>query len=165
MSLYNNGVIKLRSCLIWCAFCCIQGRNHVFKVGGPVPWSRVLLPFYRKNRQVYPVWCSRLHNHTIHQKVTWKFGVRPNFGGSGPPTPQWLCPWLRSAYVWLVGPWERVIIVVDLYMMFIRLYLGKKCIVDGSDQPMQILSICRAETNTNSMAWCLPTHRHWLRNS
>jgi len=25
-----------------------QGRNHIFKVGGPVPWSRVLLPFYRK---------------------------------------------------------------------------------------------------------------------
>jgi len=25
-----------------------QGRNHVFIVGGPVPWSRVLLPFYRK---------------------------------------------------------------------------------------------------------------------
>ena len=26
----------------------MQGRNHVFKVGGPIPWSRVLLPFYRK---------------------------------------------------------------------------------------------------------------------
>jgi len=25
-----------------------QGRNHVFKVGGPIPWSRVLLPFYEK---------------------------------------------------------------------------------------------------------------------
>jgi len=22
-----------------------QGRNHVFKVGGSIPWSRVLLPF------------------------------------------------------------------------------------------------------------------------
>jgi len=22
--------------------------NHVFKVGGPIPWSRVLLPFYKK---------------------------------------------------------------------------------------------------------------------
>ena len=28
----------------------VQERNHAFKVGGPVPWSRVLLPFYRKNR-------------------------------------------------------------------------------------------------------------------
>jgi len=26
----------------------IQGRNLVFKVEGPIPWSRVLLPFYRK---------------------------------------------------------------------------------------------------------------------
>jgi len=25
-----------------------QGSNHVFKVAGPIPWSRVLLPFYRK---------------------------------------------------------------------------------------------------------------------
>ena len=25
-----------------------QGRNHVFKVGGQIPWSRVLLPFYWK---------------------------------------------------------------------------------------------------------------------
>jgi len=25
-----------------------QGHNHVFKVGGPIPWSRVLLPFHRK---------------------------------------------------------------------------------------------------------------------
>ena len=46
-----------------------QGRNHVFKVGGPIPWSRVLLPFYRKKiRQVYPVWWSRLHNHTLFIK-------------------------------------------------------------------------------------------------
>jgi len=28
---------------------CRQGLNHVFKVGGPIPLSRVLLPFYRKN--------------------------------------------------------------------------------------------------------------------
>jgi len=25
-----------------------QGRNHVFKVGGPILWSSVLLPFYKK---------------------------------------------------------------------------------------------------------------------
>jgi len=25
-----------------------DGCNHVFKIGGQVPWSRVLLPFYRK---------------------------------------------------------------------------------------------------------------------
>jgi len=27
---------------------CPQGRNHIFKVGGTIPWSRVLLSFYRK---------------------------------------------------------------------------------------------------------------------
>ena len=26
-----------------------QGRNHVFKVGGPVPWSRVYYPSTEKN--------------------------------------------------------------------------------------------------------------------
>jgi len=59
----------------------VQGSNHIFKVGGPIPWSRVLLPFYRKIRQVYPVWCSRLHNHTVFiKKLCKKVGVHPNFG-------------------------------------------------------------------------------------
>jgi len=31
----------------------MQRRNHVFKVGGPIPWSRVLLPFYRKKLDRY----------------------------------------------------------------------------------------------------------------
>ena len=51
------GVIMLRECAIRAAqilfnelICSSQGqgRNHVFKVGGPIPWSRVLLPFHRK---------------------------------------------------------------------------------------------------------------------
>jgi len=75
----------------------VQGRNHVFKVGwDPISWSRVLLPFYRKNRHVYPV-CSRLHNHTVFiEKLSKKLGVRPNFGEVRTPffpTPQWLDPW------------------------------------------------------------------------
>jgi len=51
-----------------------QGRNHTFKVRGQIPRSRVL-PFYRK-KQVYPVWCSRLHNLTLFVKKlrkTWVF--------------------------------------------------------------------------------------------
>ena len=64
-----------------------RGRNHVFKVGGPIPWSRVLLPFYRKIRQVYPIWCSRLHNHTVFIKK-----LRKNLGVRIPPTPQWQRP-------------------------------------------------------------------------
>jgi len=35
----------------------------------------------KKIRKVYPVWCSRLHNHTIHQKATRKRG------GPDPQTP------------------------------------------------------------------------------
>jgi len=31
----------------------MQERNHVFKVGGPIPWSSVLLPFYRKKLNSY----------------------------------------------------------------------------------------------------------------
>ena len=34
--------------LDWVSLGWIHGRNHLFKVGGPVLWSRVLLPFYRK---------------------------------------------------------------------------------------------------------------------
>jgi len=64
-----------------------QGCNHVFKVGGPVSWSRYYYPSTEKNRQVCPVWCNRLHNHTIHQKASWKLGGPSKFWGSGPPTP------------------------------------------------------------------------------
>jgi len=35
----------------------------------------------KKIRQVYPVWCSRLHNHTLFiEQLCKKLGVRPNFG-------------------------------------------------------------------------------------
>jgi len=66
----------------------VQERNHAFKVGGPVPWSRVLLPFYRK-KQVYPVWCNQLYNHTLFiKKLRKTWGVRPNFlGVQTSPTP------------------------------------------------------------------------------
>ena len=57
------------------------------KSGVPIPWSRVLLPFYKKI--VYPVWCSRLHNHTLFiKKLRKKLGVRLNLGvpDPGPPS-------------------------------------------------------------------------------
>jgi len=40
-------------------------------------------PSTEKIRQVYPVWCSRLHNHTLFIKklrYVKSWGVRPNFG-------------------------------------------------------------------------------------
>ena len=66
-------------------YACTQERNHIFKVGGPISWSMVLLPFYIKIRQVYPVWCSRLHNHTLFiKKLCKKLGVVQILGRSGP---------------------------------------------------------------------------------
>jgi len=42
--------------------------------------GRVLLPFYRKIRQVSPVWCSRLHNHTLFiKKLCKKLGSQSKF--------------------------------------------------------------------------------------
>jgi len=40
------GLYRMADCRVVCLH---QGSNHVFKVGGPMPWSRVLLPFYRKH--------------------------------------------------------------------------------------------------------------------
>ena len=73
------------------------------QVGGPIPWSGVLLPFYRKKiRQVYPVWCSRLHNHTLFiKKPHKKLAVPSKFWESGPPFPrpyQWLHPLISQLH-------------------------------------------------------------------
>jgi len=47
-------------------------------------------------RQVYPVWSSRLHNHTLFiKKLRKKLGGSVQIlggGGPEPPTPQWLHP-------------------------------------------------------------------------
>ena len=70
-----------------------QGRNHVFKVGRPIPWSKILLPFYRKIRPIYPVWCSRLHNHTLFiRKLRKKLRGLSKFLGSGPHDPRVVAP-------------------------------------------------------------------------
>jgi len=56
-------------------------------------------PSTEKNRQVYTVWCSRLHNHILFiKKLGKKSEVRPNFGESGPPDPQWMRPWMSCWY-------------------------------------------------------------------
>ena len=65
-----------------------QGRNHVFKVGGPIPWSRVSLLFYRKkidrSTQFGAVgYIITLYSSKSHVK---------SWGGSGPRTLQWLRP-------------------------------------------------------------------------
>jgi len=71
-----------------------QGRNHVFKVGGPIPWSRLL---YRKNTDVIPsfVDCSLLRNgnHTLHQK---SWGGPSIFWGVRTARPPVVAPLLQT---------------------------------------------------------------------
>ena len=71
----------------------LQVRYHVFKAGGPVAWSRVLLPFYRnkidRSIQFGAVgYVITLYSSKSYVK-TW--GVRPNFLGGADP--QCLHPW------------------------------------------------------------------------
>ena len=67
-----------------------QGRNHFFKLGGPMPWSMVLPPFYRKNRQFGAVgYIITLYSSKNYVK-SWR-SVQI-LGRSGSPNPQWLRP-------------------------------------------------------------------------
>ena len=50
-------------------------------------------PSKKKIRQVYPVWCSRLHNHSLFiKKLCKKLLVRPNFGEVRTPDPPLVAP-------------------------------------------------------------------------
>jgi len=70
-----------------------RGATNFSKLGSPVPWSRISLPFYRKIRQVYPVWCSRLHNHTVFIKSYVECWASIQLlGRSGTRAPRWLHP-------------------------------------------------------------------------
>ena len=72
-----------------------QGRNHVFKVGGPIPWSRVLLPFYRKKLDRSTQFGAVGYIITlIHQIAMYKLGSVQSVGRSGHPDSPWLRPWL-----------------------------------------------------------------------
>ena len=79
----------------------VQGRNHVFKVGGgPIPWSRVLLPFYRKKLDRSTQFDAVGYIITLHSSkryvISW--GSVQILGRSGPPTPQWLRPCCRLSF-------------------------------------------------------------------
>jgi len=78
-----------------------QGRNHVFKVGGP---QLIGLGYYTEQNTaaIGGVHCRLLRNgnHTLHQKVG---VVRPNFfGWSRPPDPPVVAPLLGTPLL-LVG--------------------------------------------------------------
>jgi len=76
-------------------FIFIQGHNHVFKVGRPVPWSRVLLPFYRKKLDRSTQFDAVGYIITLYSSKRYvKTWVLSKFWGSGPPFPD--PQWLRS---------------------------------------------------------------------
>jgi len=64
------------------------------KLGGPIFGLEYYYPSTEKIRQVYPVWCSRLHNHTLFIKKNYvkSWGSVQILGSSGPPNPPVLAP-------------------------------------------------------------------------
>ena len=68
-----------------------RGATTFSKLGGPIPWSRVLCITtlqQKEIRQVYPVWCSLLHNHTLFIKMLCKkLGGPSKFWGVWTPPP------------------------------------------------------------------------------
>jgi len=105
-------------------YCTVSGLNWILRCSrGATTISKLGVQFFRpryyyllqiKIRQVYTVWCSRLHNHTLFiKKLCEKLGVRPNFGGSWPPIPQWLRPCFLQSEV--------------TYSQFLALQFGTTC--------------------------------------
>ena len=82
---------------------CCQGRNHVFKVRGPIPWSRL----QNKIRTVYPVSCTAVCSCVKSWGGPYIF-----FLGGGPdaPTPEWLRPCMLLPHTSTIGhdPWRSV---------------------------------------------------------
>ena len=100
---------------VLCYACLLStsGATTSLKLGVLIPWSRVLLPFYRKNRQVYLVWCSRLHNHTLFIKEQCKkLGVRSNFGEVQTPNSSSVCAHTVYIFVTSNGILVRLLSVV-----------------------------------------------------
>jgi len=73
-----------------------QGRNHVFKVGGPIPWSRVLLPFYRKKLDRSTQFGAVGYIITLYLSKSYV-----KSWGSGLPQPPVVAPMLVSVF-WVV---------------------------------------------------------------
>ena len=64
-------------------------KHHVFKVGGPIPWSRVLLPFYRKKLDRSTQFGAVGNIITLYSSKSYvkSWGSVQILGKSGPPTP------------------------------------------------------------------------------
>ena len=66
-----------------------QGHNHVFKVGGPIPWSMVLLRVYRKTIDRSAQFGAVSYIITLYSSKSYvkSWVVRKMLGRSGPPRP------------------------------------------------------------------------------
>ena len=111
----------------------VQGRNHVFRVGGPIPCSRVLLPFYRKKLDRSTQFGAVGYIITLCSSKSY---VKSS--GPGPPDPQWLRPWIRY-FVWrdvltrkcqsvddCVPVWSRCWTLITIWMTTLVLLYASK---------------------------------------
>jgi len=100
-------------CILKTTLLCIQGRNQVFKVGGRISWSRVLLPFYRK-----------------------KFDRSTQFGAVGyiitlDSSKSYVKSWGR--YVQILGrSWPPSPLVAPMYVCIVKQYSSSTVIVDST---------------------------------
>jgi len=69
--------------------CFKQGRNHIFKVGGQIPWFRVLPPFYRKKLDRFTQFGAAGYNITLYSSKSYvkTWGSVQILGGSDHATP------------------------------------------------------------------------------
>jgi len=101
--------------------------------GGPVPWFRVLLPFYRKKLDRSTQFGAVGYIFTLCSSKGYVKLVSPSkFWGSGPPRPlhpQWLrpCPDLTPLFITHVFcfkiKWLRPLIIVQRFAMLNVWYL------------------------------------------
>ena len=103
-----NSQVNRQMRTLWCSYYLLftrpRGHNHVFKVGGPVPSSRVLLPFNRKKLDRSTQFGVVGHIITLYSSKGYvkSSGVRPNFGRRTPrPPPPSGAPMTRP-YICLV---------------------------------------------------------------
>jgi len=83
-----------------------QGRNHVYRVGSPLSWSGVLLPFSRNFfLERYTQFGAVCYPHqTPTKRLCKKLGVRPNSGGVRTSRPPSGCVHAPSG--WWLKPWN-----------------------------------------------------------
>ena len=64
-----------------------RGATTSLKLRGPIPWSRLLLPFYRKKLDRSTQFGAVGYIITLYSSKSYvkSWGVRPNFGGSADP--------------------------------------------------------------------------------